>query len=103
MIILCDISDYKETVDEARLQWIIETLMKLGMQEECLLNPRSTKTTEWMEANLIELYDRVDSNEVDILKSGNLIAQWKESKRVKVIDNDGKVYYRIHCNFWSKF
>jgi hypothetical protein len=116
-VILCDISDCKEVVDEARLGWTIDILYYLGVPDEILDFKDDIRLfRNSMDKFGIEV-DLISGELVNIYKKrwyegeyGNsgwlpteekdLVAQWKEPTYVRKIEN-GKIYYEIHTNEWS--
>jgi hypothetical protein len=46
------------------------------------------------------VWDKV-SGEVDILRKGKLVAQWKQPKLKLIKEAPGKYYYEIHLNEWA--
>lgn len=118
-IILCEISDYKKVVDEARLGWTINILYYLGVPEEFLdFKDDIREFRNDMDKLGIEV-DLIGGELVNIYKKrqyedehGNsgwlpskeqdLVAQWKEPTYIRKIENE-KIYYEIHTNEWSIF
>lgn len=101
MIVMCEIDDLEEIIDEGKQIFMIQLLVALGLTEEHFDNPTSDETQEYMKRAIIEVYDYLGTHETDILKDREVVAQWKESKVLRIRENDGKEYYRVHFNFWS--
>jgi len=100
--VLCNIEDYNEVVDNLRYEWISDVLLNLGIEEEHILNPTPRITREHLLMNKVELYDSSSSGKVDIYFDQELIAQWKDPKRIRIREKDGEEYYQIHLNCWSQ-
>lgn len=120
-VILCDRSDTNEIVEDERLQWIIEILIELGVDESIIENYDNIENYRYEMENMgIEIDYNISSNAVNVYKkqwhdgaseeeSGwfepnedHLIAQWNEPNYVKRIKGS-EVYYELHLNEWSIF
>lgn len=101
MVLLCNIEDYQETIYDLKLEWIIEVLLKMGLDEEAFLDPTSDDTKKAMVTNGIEVFDTLGTEKTDIFYKKELAAQWKEPKRIRIREKDGKEYYQVHLNYWA--
>jgi hypothetical protein len=102
MIVLCNIEDYRETVDDFKEQWMIALLLELGLEEQHLIEPTSDETLRAMGTLGVEVYDILGTDETDILHRGELIAQWKQPSRRIIKEHGGEKYYQVKFNFWPK-
>lgn len=102
MILLCDIKDYNETIADLRHEWLIEVLLRLGLEEDHIVEPIPRETQKALALNKIEVYDSNSSDKLDIYYDGEMIAQWKDPKRIRIREKDGKEYYQVHLNFWAQ-
>jgi len=102
MILLCDIKDYNETIEELRHEWLTEILLRLGLDESHIIEPIPRKTQEALGRGKIEVYDSNSSSKLDIYYDSEMIAQWKDPKRIRIREKDGKEHYQVHLNFWSQ-
>lgn len=116
--ILCNISDAKNVIDEARNEWIQEVLSMLNVPEEVLeirdirefryeLSDNFGIEVELKANGDVDVYKKQWNNtEIEELqgwlpiKKENLVAQWKEPQRVRRVEGKD-VYYEIHLNEWS--
>ena len=121
-IILCNLSDSRETIEEARDEWIIETLISLGVPEDTIElgfdsdRGRDDYIYEMSDLGIdVELFS---SGKVDVYKkvwldgkteeaSGwlpttkeHLVAQWETPERVRRIDGKD-IHYELHLKEWS--
>jgi len=118
-IILCNISDCKKVVDEARLDWTINILYYLGVPEEFLDFKNDIREfrnnmdklgieVDVIGGELVNIYkkrqyeDEYGNSGWLPSKEQDLVAQWKEPVYIRKIENK-KIYYEIHTNEWSIF
>jgi len=123
-IVLCNLSDANKVVQEERFFWLVDVLISIGIPEE-VISKDIRKFRGDMEQMGIEIIQNSSGN-IDIYrkrwhkgdteegsgwlpaKEENLVAQWKEPKRIMRVEYpDGKkiktkgVYYEIQLNEWS--
>jgi len=120
-IILCNLSDAKEVIEEARDEWIINTLLALDIPEEVIeagydalkrddyiyeMNERGI-TIELYSNGEVNVYKQVWVNGQTDEQSGwlppnkkHLVAQWKLPEKVKRVEGND-VYYEIRLKQWS--
>lgn len=119
-VILCNLSDALTTIEEAKKEWLHETLLALGISEEVLAIKDSRQFRHELSYNLGVEVELKANGEIDVYKKQwhadkieelqgwlptkkeNLVAQWKEPKRIRRIENK-EVYYEIHLSEWSAF
>jgi hypothetical protein len=117
-VILCDISDANDLIKEARLDWTNLILFNLGVPEDIILTQDVKLLRHEISNNYGIEVDLLSNGTVNIykkqwndskieelqgwlpLKKEHMVAQWKEPKRIKKIENK-KIYYEIHINEWS--
>jgi hypothetical protein len=116
-IIQCNLSDAQSVINDARIEWVFNTLRALKIPEDVLNEKNIDNYRSEMESLGVEVVYST-SGQIDVykktrIKKGedglwlpaekeNLIAQWKEPRYAKKIDESG-VYYEIHLNEWSMF
>ena len=117
-MILCNLSDANKVIEEARNEWIKDVLDSLGVSEE-ILQLTDIRQFRHEVANGLGIEVELKANgEVDVYKKRwndsyleelqgwlptkkeHLVAQWKEPKRVRRVENKD-VYYEIHLNEWT--
>lgn len=121
-VILCNLSDANKTIEEARDEWIINTLLALGVTEDIIekgFDGGKNRDDYIYEMSDLGIDVELSSNgEVDVYKkvwidgdieenSGwlptkkeHLVAQWKKPERVRRI-NGKDIYYELHLKEWS--
>src|SRR5574337_941007 len=104
-IVLCDLSDANEVIKEMRLDWTNSILLNLGVPEEVLVlndikqlrhevsnnygievdlladGTVNIYKKQWNNSNIEELQGWLPN------KKEHLVAQWKEPKRIKKMEN----------------
>lgn len=116
-VILCNLSDAKQSVEEERLFWISGVLDALGVLEEVadatdIRDFRYDMETFGIEIELntdgaVSVYKKQwyegkteeESDWLPVTKE-HLVAQWKEPTYIKKVEGKD-VYYEIHLNEWS--
>lgn len=113
-IVLCNLSDVNSTIEEVRDEWIVDVLTGIGVSEEDFNLPYDQYCDALSELGLVvrkstggtvSVY-KLSWHEEDHCQGflnptkNNLIAQWKNPKRVKRIENND-VYYELHFDCWS--
>jgi hypothetical protein len=117
-IILCNLSDANDLIKEVRLDWTNSILLNLGVPESTLVSRDIKQLRHDISNNYGIEVDLLSDGTVNIYKKQwnnspieelqgwlptkkeHLIAQWKEPKRIKKMENK-KTYYEIHTNEWS--
>jgi len=99
-VILADKRDEQKIINEEREIWVFNVLVALGADEDILVEIKKEDMSEYLAIMELEVWDKVNG-EVDILRKGKLVAQWKQPKLVLVKEVPDKYYYEIHLNEWA--
>lgn len=116
-IILCNLSDYIETIEEEKQNWLFDVLSGLGVPEYLYKSANIFIYRQEMENRGIEVQTATDGS-IEVYKktwhtgagefdSGwlnpekqNLVAQWKAPKKELFVEGKN-TYYKIYINEWS--
>jgi len=100
-VILADLEDHQKIISEEKEEWIYQVLVALGVPEKLIVDSSNEEIVEYITAVGIEIFDHLGTNSVEIIREGKTVAEWKEPKLIRKVDNKGKHYYEIHFNEWA--
>ena len=102
-IILSDVDNLKEVVEEAKNEWLYELLFQLGVSENSLMNNDGlfSSARDEMEMMGVEVITDNHLGKTDVYVETELIAEWFAPDIQRIIDDNGKHFYRITLKEWS--
>lgn len=99
-IVLASRGEEQKIIAEEKEEWIYQVLVALGISEELLIESNNEQIVDYLNTQLIEIFDNLGSDSVEIRKNGKIIAEWKLPKLILKKDAN-EYYYEIYLNEWA--
>jgi len=99
-IILANRGDEQKIIAEEKEEWIYQVLVALGVPEDFLVDSNNEQVVDYLNTLLIEVFDNLGEESVEIWKNGKVVAKWSIPKLILKKEKD-EYYYEIHTNEWA--
>ena len=85
-------------MESEKKEWVSRVLVAFGVPQE-LIDKNNMETRGALDNLELAVWDNFDGT-INILRSGKIVAQWKEPNYI-LINEGGKFYYKITLNEWA--
>lgn len=98
LVILANISEYKQHVNEAKQAWIDDVLNGIGVDTAKLGCMSRDSVIEYLIGKKIDIVHIATNEGVRIMHDGTVIGEWLSPTYIIKRDVDGQLYYEIKTN-----
>lgn len=99
--ILTDLAGYHDDVESLRQNWIFDTLVAIGFEEDLIRDMSDSDLFDFLIRSGVEIsyYPRFGGS--DIKLDGELVGEWAGPEFSVEFDEKNKPYYRITIEHWT--
>lgn len=100
-VILCDRGDEHVVIEEEKTSWIHDVLVALGVGTEIIEDEDGMVLKHYLDAHAIDVWQDLESGEVEIHRNDKLVAQWKYPALTLIKESRLKWHYEIKLDEWA--
>lgn len=98
LVILANISEYKQHVNEAKQAWVDDVLKRIGVDVITLGDMSKGSAVEYLIGKKIDIVHIAANEGVRIVHDGTVIGEWLTPSYIIKRDTSGELYYEIKTN-----
>lgn len=99
--LLTDLTGYQKEIETLRQEWVRETLLSIGMDEDLLDSLDQAGLFDYLLQNGVDIVYYPKFGGSEIIWNGDIIAEWGGPELELKIDEYNKYYYKVLVEYWS--